>query len=296
MDWGALQWLRVLADEGAVAPAAHRLSVAPSTLYRRLDQLEDELGLPLFHRDQGRLEPTAAGRATLAVAHEVQGRVGRLERELGALRGGEGRLVLAVPEAMALWVLEALRAFRGQQPDVDVRVVVAQDFAAVERGEADVALRVSDRPGDSLVGRRVGPVELGVYGRSAPEGPFQVAEHDWVCFDHTLADTGQGRWEAHHVPAERVRLRTRSRTLFLEAVKAGHGVGLLPCALAERHGLVCQGPRMAPEDLTLWVLCAPASREDVAVKALMAFLVEALTLGPPAGDRGSLRRDGTSIL
>jgi len=279
MEWSQLQWLLPLAEQGTVASAARILTVAPSTLYRRLDQLEEELGLTLFHRDQGQLRPTEAGRATVAAAGEVAHRVARLERELEALRDGQGRVVLAAPEAMALLLMGRLARFHALHPETTVQVVVSQGFAALARGEADVALRVSDAPGDELVGRRVGPIQIAVYGRDGADGPFDLAAHDWVCFDPSLADTGQGRWEAQHVPQDRVRMRVGSRTLFLEAVKAGVGVGLLPCALAERHGLVRHTPKRSPEGLTLWVLCDPAVKDVPAVRALMSFLVDELLAG-----------------
>ncbi|MCB9679340.1 MAG: LysR family transcriptional regulator, partial [Alphaproteobacteria bacterium] len=217
MDWNHLEWVARLARSGSVATAARALGVAPSTLYRRLDRLEDELGLPLFDRRQGSLKPTDAGRIALEAAADVEARVSRMEREL--LRHGSGvggRVVVAAPEALALVVMEPLARLREQHPGLTVELRVSTDRASMSRGEADVALRVSADPGDTLVGRRIGRVEVAVYGLVAGSARFDPTAHDWVCFDASLSHTAQGAWERANVPPERVRMRLASRTLFVE--------------------------------------------------------------------------------
>ncbi|MEZ4316457.1 MAG: LysR family transcriptional regulator [Myxococcota bacterium] len=275
MDANQLLWVARLGRSGSVSAAARALGVAPSTLYRRLDRLESELGVLLFDRRQGVLEPTEAGRLVTRASDDVEARLSGLERELAALGSAvSGRVVVAVPEALALLVMDAVATVQKTHPDIAVEVRVSSEKAAMARGEADIALRVSADPGDTLVGRRVGIVGVAVYGTAPIAGPFDPGAHPWVCFDGSLAHTAQGRWERANVPEDRVRMRLASRTLFVEAVASGVGVGVLPCALADRRGgLVRLTEPLMDDSLTLWVLCHPAVRELPTVRTVMDALV-----------------------
>ena len=277
MDASQLAWIAQLGRSDSMAGAAGALGVAPSTLYRRLEKLEAQLGLPLFDRRRGSLTPTAAGRAVLEAADDVAERLARLERTLAA-QGSRlaGRVVVSAPEALALLLMSPLAALRDAHPELAVALDVSTDRTALERGEADVALRVSAEPGDNLVGRRVGPVAMAVFAHAPVRGPFDPGRHPWVCFDRSLAHTAQGRWEAANVPAERVRMRLSSRTLFLEAVQQGVGVGLVPVALGEARGLHAISPPFEDPTMVLWVLCHPSVRELPTVRVVMDTVLATL--------------------
>ena len=144
------------------------------------------------------------------------------------------------------------------------------------------------------MGRRLGDVAFAVFaavGRLA--GPLHEA--GWVCFDDDLARSPQGRWEAAHIPPERVALRTNSRAVFREAVSGGTGVGILPCSLAAEDPHLLALTEVIPElSLPLWLLTHP----DLAQmpRAGPARLPGGDARGAPRGAGGAAACAGTPIL
>jgi Bacterial regulatory helix-turn-helix protein, lysR family len=65
MEIGDLRYLTVSADAGNFSRAANILGRNASTLSRRIDRLENELGLPLFERGRGSVRLTSGGKAVL---------------------------------------------------------------------------------------------------------------------------------------------------------------------------------------------------------------------------------------
>lgn len=71
MDLTQLEVFRAIAEEGSVTAAAGRLHRVPSNISTRLRQLEEELGVALFHRDKLRLHITDAGRTLQDYANRI---------------------------------------------------------------------------------------------------------------------------------------------------------------------------------------------------------------------------------
>ncbi len=109
-----------LADELHFTRAAKRLNVAQPALTKRIQQLEEVLGVQLFHRTRRAVELTPDGRSLLDAARHVINGAGELAAFAARLRGGEaGRLRLAFTPSAPHHVLPALmRDFRRRHPDV----------------------------------------------------------------------------------------------------------------------------------------------------------------------------------
>lgn len=88
----------VIAEEGSFTRAAERLRVAQPWLSKRLGQLEDQLGFPLFVRNTRSIALTDKGRELLQMARTVHASLSATEALASQLqRGDERRLRLGVP-------------------------------------------------------------------------------------------------------------------------------------------------------------------------------------------------------
>lgn len=76
MSFEQIESFIVVAEEGAIVRAALRLHVTQPPLTRRIQQLEDELGVALFERHARGVRLTAAGRRFLPRAVAVMQAVG----------------------------------------------------------------------------------------------------------------------------------------------------------------------------------------------------------------------------
>ena len=72
LDWDDLRFFLELCRAGSRARAARRLRVDETTVARRLDRLERELGAPLVERTPGRIVLTEAGALVRASAEQME--------------------------------------------------------------------------------------------------------------------------------------------------------------------------------------------------------------------------------
>jgi len=150
-----LNYIDEIARAGSIRQAAERLHVAPSAVNRRLLDVEDELGTPIFERLPRGMRLTAAGELFI---HYVRDRAAELEQvrskieELKGLRRGTIRI--AVSQALApAFLPRTIAGFRRLHPLVDFQVRVAdhvQALAALRAFETDLMLVVNLAPEPDL--------------------------------------------------------------------------------------------------------------------------------------------------
>jgi DNA-binding transcriptional LysR family regulator len=150
-----LNYVNEIVRAGSIRQAAERLHVAPSAVNRRLQDLEEELGTPIFERLPHGMRLTAAGELFI---HYVRNRAAELEQvrskieELKGLRRGTVRLTVSQALAPA-FLPRAIAAFRKRYPLVEFQVLVAdhvQALAALRAFETDLALVVNMTPAPDL--------------------------------------------------------------------------------------------------------------------------------------------------
>jgi DNA-binding transcriptional LysR family regulator len=112
--------------EGSFAKAARAQGYSQSTVTLHVQELERELGVPLFHRRGRRTSLSAAGSALAARCRPVLEGVDTLRRSMEELRagvGGELRLGSIEPAASRR-VLPLLADFCRERPALRVRLEV----------------------------------------------------------------------------------------------------------------------------------------------------------------------------
>jgi DNA-binding transcriptional LysR family regulator len=186
-----LQVLLAVQEAGSFAGAARKLNRATSAVTYAIDNLEAQLGLPLFDRVATRKPMlTEAGRAVLAEACTVTHRVHLLRAKVqGLLEGLEAQLCLAVDVLMPTARLtDALRAFQAQFPTVALRLHVEALGAVTQLvldRTAGIGISGPLNPQAGEVERRaVGGVQLvpvaapsHPLAQAAPHAPGAAREH-----------------------------------------------------------------------------------------------------------------------
>jgi LysR family glycine cleavage system transcriptional activator len=131
---GNLIAFEATARHGSVSRAADELNLTQSAVSRQIQQLEDSLGLSLFHRTRQRMVLTDVGRM---YASQVRGSLGDLSdatHQAIALSGTSGVLNLAVlPTFGTRWLIPRIPEFVTRHPDATVNFgvrLVPFDFAA----------------------------------------------------------------------------------------------------------------------------------------------------------------------
>lgn len=145
MDYVDLRYLAATADSGNFTRAAKQLGLNPSTVSRRVGRLENELGLPVFERNQKGLRQTAAGRTVLRQVRRALGEFEAIKVESarnGGGMAGDIRLGLRMPP-VGEPIHSLLKSWREGYPEIGLHISELSDRDLTRELEArhlDVAV------------------------------------------------------------------------------------------------------------------------------------------------------------
>lgn len=280
MDWDNLRVFMALAREQSVRAAATALGVSHSTVSRRIDAFEQDLGVRLFERLPDGFVLTPFGEDTLKTAQNLEDSVNGLQRRVqGQDARLHGALRVTMPDLLAAKLLMPdLAAFGERYPDIDLEVAISYTPFDLTRREADVAIRITRDPPEQLIGRKVI-----TFARAAYAARDYLARHDpqhqpesvtWIGWDD---HTRHPSWvRATAVPNAPVRGRMNNAMVQLAACKAGMGLALLPCFMGDSEPDLARVPPGKPEPAwDIWILTHEDLRSTARVRAFMDFMAEA---------------------
>lgn len=143
---------------GSFSAAARRLGIPPTSLARKITDLETHLGARLLHRTTRSLRLTDAGNAYVAAARRIVEDVEEAERIVaGEYAEPRGELVITAPTMFGrLHVVPIVAQFLAGYPKIDVRLLLTDTLVHLVDERVDVAVRLGELVDSSLVARRVG--------------------------------------------------------------------------------------------------------------------------------------------
>ncbi len=245
LAWDDLRHFAALAEEGTLTRAARRLGVEHATVARRIAALEAAAGARLVDRRSGRYLLTPTGERVAAHARRIGAEALALERTLlGDREDLDAEVsVTAAPLLLARVVAPRLPGFLAAHPRLRLRLVAEARNLSLPRREADLALRLS-RPEDmSLIARRVGAIEYGLYAAPGYAAGRDPADWRFVGFDDSLGSAPHQLWLEAQAGDRPIVLRSNDLQVQWAAARAGVGVIGLPVFAAE--GLVRLQPGTA---------------------------------------------------
>lgn len=153
-------FIRVV-ESGSISGAADRLGVAKSAVSRRLKELEEHLGVELFHRTTRKMNLTDTGKTFYHQSVRILDDV--LEAELSTSQAhGElqGSLKVALPLSFGLMHLApAINEFLLSHPQVEFDLDFSDREVDLMQEGFDLAIRIADLPDSSLIARRLAPIK-----------------------------------------------------------------------------------------------------------------------------------------
>jgi DNA-binding transcriptional LysR family regulator len=267
--WDDLKTVMHLVRGGSLASAAEALGVSYTTVARRVKRAEDDLGLQLFERLADGYQATDAGHVVARKAAAMETEEHDLMRNLlGADQKLSGTLTITAPQLLcATHLAPVFEAFTAQYPDVDLQVRAANELLDLNRREADLAIRISNDPGDSLMGLRL--TEQHAASFASPEWAEKIETNPKVCIDwvvyHKLAKIPKASLEKY--PNARVRMMFDDMVSMIGAARAGAGVVRMPMFLGRHYPDLVQVPVLEPQPYSdIWVV----SHRDVWPSARVA--------------------------
>lgn len=293
LDWDQIRLFLAVFRSRSLAGAAARLGLDTSTISRRLDRLETDLGASLFDRTRDGTHPTEIAEQLVARAEEIERAVHDFSSTSAQVETRvEGVVRLTTPPGLAdTFVAPHLYELHQRHPALVVELDVSVSYADLSRREADIALR-THRPthGDliatKVISTRDAPMTSPDYARSLGRIK-RIEDARWVDWDTNLAHLPEAKWLRDHGPAVRPVLRTSHFGSQLVAARSGLGVVVLPLPYTMTglvpiaHSKALSAAWEALPTSSLWLVGHRALRNVPRVSAVWEFMLEKLSL-PPA--------------
>ncbi|WP_395405692.1 LysR family transcriptional regulator [Pseudoduganella sp. UC29_106] len=170
----AISTFVLAAESGSFNKAAEAQNTTPQAVSKTIRQLEQHLGVRLFHRTTRRSTLTEEGERLLeSVKPSLDGLVGALSKARSAAQEDEGVVRIAAAGAVGRKVLMPLLAeFQQRYPKISVELVLSDGFSDIVGERIDVGFRAGSAPDLQVVGRRLFPIQLIVCAT-----PAYLAQH-----------------------------------------------------------------------------------------------------------------------
>lgn len=291
----AMQAFARVVETGSFTQAAHTLHMSKTTVTQLVQQLEARLRVKLLNRTTRRVNVTADGAA-------YYDRVVRLLADLDDAETGlssaatvpRGRLRVDVPSPFASHVLmPALPEFHRRYPDIQIDMGVSDRMVDIIGENVDCVVRGGELTDQSLMARRLGDLQLGVYaapgylrrlGTPQHPGDLEASDHRvigflWVRTGRALAYTLQRDGERVTVRGQAV-LSVDDGNAYLAAGLAGMGVLWLPEYMASapvaRGELVALFQDWQLESMPMYIAYPPNRHISLKLRVFIEWVVELL--------------------
>ena len=281
MNWDDLRFFLALAREGTVSGAGRVLEVKHTTVARRIAGLEEQLGSRLFDRMSSGYAMTQVGENLMPHALGVEELVNAADREVFGMDAElSGSLKLAASyDVFTRLITPKLHLFTDKYPRIELELVSSTGLVDLGSRQADIALRLSPKPPEQLIGRKIVSLSHGVYASEAYlekrveqnlEKKGDAAQ--LILWGHEKI---MPEWVVDHFPNARVFVRASEIMTMLDAVKNNFGLARLPCYVADAEPTLRRiDVSLTPSDWGVWVLSHADLRSTARVRASREFLID----------------------
>mgnify|MGYP001821999038 CR=1 FL=1 len=238
MKWDDLNYVLAIARGGSLSAAGRQLKVNPSTVARRLEALEERIGLPLFVRSREGFVSTEAGETVIAHAGRIENETLNLAEKLDLQDfSPQGPVRIAtMPLIINTYLVPAVTDFRQLYPDIELELIGGVRDRNLSKREAEMALRFEIKPRNRERAFTLGSISYALY---APKNS-DPSNLPWIAFGEDVAYSLPAQWtESARGKAGKVALRAHDTGFVHQAIRTGVGKGLIPEILGENDpGLV----------------------------------------------------------
>lgn len=270
--------------------AADELCLTQSAVSRQVKTLEDALGLRLFHRRHRAVTVTAEGQRLFESVTRGLEDVSACLAALGAATKAPQLTVSASVAFAWFWLMPRLERFAALQPEIDLRVLAADQPVMPGTGEVDVAILFGSGKWDGLDARllfneRVYPVCSPGYLAAHPElrQSADLLDQTLLHLEYPRASAGEVDWRqwllrqgVNGQPVRRA-IRLNSYPMVLQAAEAGRGVALGWSYITDQ--ILAEGRLVCPIDQALetsdgyYVSTSARTSHGAAISAFLEWIM-----------------------
>jgi len=248
LDWDKLRVFHAAAEAGSFTHAAESLHLSQSAISRQVSALEQDIGVPLFHRHARGLVLTEQGEILYRTAHDVLMKLESVKLRLSETKDRPSGLLRVTTTVGfgSTWLTERIPEFLELYPDIQLQLVLANEELDLTLRQADCAVRLRQPQQPDLIQRRLFTVHFHLYAspayiskRGKPSSIADLDKHRIINFGEPvpayLADMNvleiAGRPEGQK---RQVALQINNIASIKQAVEKGAGIAVLPDYMVEK--------------------------------------------------------------
>jgi DNA-binding transcriptional LysR family regulator len=279
MNWDDLRFVLALARAGSLVRAAKALRVDHTTVARRIEAVEADLGLRLFTRTTTGYVPTAEAEGLLPDIAQVEDAVHTVERGAQAQDDSlAGTVRITSGETFGTrYLAPRLAVFMREHPGLTVELITGSAILDLARREADIAVRFFRSAHEDLVVRRVAELGHALYASEAylARRPLKSAAELAL---HPILTTTKGPGVVEAAWVERLSAGAQPAfvsnltTALVEAALAGAGIAVLPRYLGDVEPTLRRLPMPDEPREGIWITVHRDLKHTRRVRALLDFL------------------------
>lgn len=260
--------------------AARRLSVNQTTVSRRLDALEGSLGVTLVHRRPDGVSLTEAGIEAVRSIEIMETVANDMERKLlGVDTELAGDVRVTTTDVVAQYHADLFAGFAQRYPAIRLEVDSSFSQRSLARREADVAIRWTLKPDEGLFGRKLVRAEYALYASkrlASSYGPrAKLSTYPWLAYAAASKAKATEAWMKSKVPDATIVCRYVNPLSMQAAIRAGTGVGFMPCAYADSDPNLVRLRGVQPDfGYDIWCLTHPDLSRTARIRAFLTHAGE----------------------
>lgn len=284
MNWDDLRFVLALSKAGSLARAARELRVDHTTVGRRIEAVEADLGVRLFTRTTTGYTLTAEAEGLLPDIEQVEQAVLAVERGAHAQHDSlEGTVRITSGETFgACYLAPRLAAFGREHPGLTIEVVTGGTILDLARREADVAVRFFRSQHESLVVRRVAELAHALYAseeylaRRPLKDPAELREHP-ILTTTPGPTVVEAAWVDRITSGARPAFISNMTMALVHAARAGAGIAVLPRYLGDPEPTLRRLPMIDEPREAIWITVHRDLKHTRRVRVVLDFLSECLS-------------------
>ncbi|MCA1928548.1 LysR family transcriptional regulator [Rheinheimera sp.] len=279
LDWSDIRLFLAVAEQGTLTAAARAVGFTQPTLGRRIQSLEQSLGLKLFQRTAEGFLLTEAGLALLPAAKRMAEEADAAMRQLA---GQEEKLTGTLRISSFDWFSHYLLAdccagFLQLHPEVSIELLNDSRLFNLARREADLVFRLKAFDEPDIAQRKLLQLEYGLYAAvgfdlSLLATPEQLR---LISMDSHFSDVPDVAWLNTQFPGAKLAFSSNSREAQARLCLAGLGLAVLPVRMAEQiQGLQQLQLATAPPSRQIWLGYHQDLRHQRRLRAFIDFITQ----------------------
>jgi len=284
LGWDDYLYFYKVASLGNLKAAAEDLGVNYSSVFRRINGLEERLNVRLFERLKSGYKLTKAGEDILDRVQQVDEQMNAIQR---LIQGKDvhlsGYLKISTTDTIGYyWLPPYIARFKALYPDIIIDLDIKTRYTNLSKREADIVIPAVNTQPDYMVGKKLAPIHIRLYGATTylerygtPTSTADFHKHHFLMPNEFFSGLPANKWLRKYVHDENIVACCDKLTGLYHLARQGLGLTILPHYIGDSDSGMVELMDLPPEcSHHVWILTHPDVRFTARIKAFMQFMYQ----------------------